>query len=49
LNSLDEIKINAEACQELSNLNKLLLAHMWDLVVVAAIVFYHAHHVLLQG
>jgi hypothetical protein len=33
---------------ELSNSSKLLLVYVWDLVVVAAIVFHHAHHALLQ-
>jgi hypothetical protein len=48
LNSLDEIKINAYACRELSNSSKLLLAYVWDLGVVAAIVFHHTYHALLQ-
>jgi hypothetical protein len=48
LELLDEIKIDADACRELSNSSKLLLAHVWDLVVVAAIVFHHAHHALLH-
>jgi hypothetical protein len=48
MNSLDEIRINADAYRELSNSSKLLLVHVWNRVVVAAIVFHYAHHTLLQ-